>query len=235
MSTTQWGAISAGWDENTGAVTPAVVKANLKVYLAYDLSGGAACYEGSAGCGIGPTNSENGGWLVSNAYAGSAVGASVLSWLNTNWKVAPNSTWYGNFGNAYAMFAVYKGLQATIGLADNTHILNLNTACGAPGNLPGAGSPSGGVCNWWEDMNQYLVTNQNANGSWTDSVGEWPDPLNTSFYIAILDAAALPATITGPPAPVTVPTLSVWGLVILAIMLAGFAALRLRKAKAHTR
>ena len=235
MSTTQWGAISSGWDENTGAVTPAVVKTNLKVYLAYDLSGGAACYEGSGGCGIGPTHSENGGRLTSNAYSGNAPAASVLAWLNTNWKTAPNSTWYGNFGNAYAMFAVYKGLESTIGLADNTHILNLNTTCGAPGNLPGAGSQSGGVCNWWEDMNQYLVTNQNADGSWTDAVGEWPDPLNTSMYIAILDAAALPSTITGPTSPVNVPALSVWGLVILAIMLAGFAALKLRRAKAHIR
>jgi hypothetical protein len=84
-------------------------------------------------------------------------------------------------------------------------------------------------------MNQYLVTNQNADGSWTDAVGEWPDPLNTSMYIAILDAAALPSTITGPTSPVNVPALSVWGLVILAIMLAGFAALKLRRAKAHIR
>ncbi|MGA3100177.1 MAG: IPTL-CTERM sorting domain-containing protein [Bryobacteraceae bacterium] len=229
MSTTQWGAISSGYDEGVGAVTPAVVKTNLRTYLAYDLSGGAACYEGSGGCGIGPTHSENGGWLTSNAWTGNPPAASVLAWLNTNWKTAPSGTWYGNFGVAYAMWAEYKGLESTIGLADNTHIVNLNTTCGAPGNLPGANSASGGVCNWWEDMNQYLVTTQNANGSWTDSVGEWGDPLNTSFYIAILDAAALPVTITQATNPISVPTLSEWGLVALGILLAVVAAMRIRK------
>jgi hypothetical protein len=233
MSTTQWGAISSGYDEATGAVTPAVVKTNLKAYLAYDLSGGTACYTGSGGCGIGPTHSENGGWLTSNQYAGNAFAASVMSWLNTNWKTTPSGTWYGNFGHPYAMWAVYKGLESTIGLADNTHILNLNSTCGGPGNLPGPGSPSGGVCNWWEDYNEYLVHDQNVDGSWTDHGGDWPDPLNTSFFIAILDAAALPATITTPNPPSTVPALSVWGLVALGIMLAGFAAMRLRKAHAQ--
>jgi hypothetical protein len=233
MSTTQWGAIASGYDEASGAITASPIKPNLKVYLAYDLttSGadiGAACYEGSAGCGIGPTHSEQGAWLVSNQYAGNPLSSTVMAFLNTHWKDTPNATWYGNIGHPYAMWAVYKGLESTIGLADNTHILNLNSNCGAPNNLPGPGSPSGGVCNWWEDYNQYLVGAQNVNGSWTDQGGAWPDPLNTAFFIAILDAAPLPATITGPNPP-TVPVASVWGLVALGIMLAGFAALRLRK------
>jgi hypothetical protein len=240
MSTTQWGAISSGYNENVGAVTPGVVKSNLRTYLAYQLSStqpgyqGVATYYGASDpSALGPTQSENGGWLTSNAWTGNPPAASVLSWLNTNWKNPYNGDWGGNFGVAYAMFAQYKGLESTIGLADNSHITNLNTTCGAPNNLPGATSPSGGVCNWWEDMNQYLVTTQNANGSWTDNTGEWSDPLNTSFFIAILDAAALPTSITQATNPVSVPALSAWGLLALGILLALVAAMRMRKANSR--
>jgi hypothetical protein len=243
MSTTQWGAIASGYNENVGAVTPPVVKSLLRTYLAYQISGttspdiGVATYLGpvdpTALGSQGPTASENGGWLTSNAWTGGTPASSVLAFLNSNWKAAPNGTWWGNFGTAYAMWAEYKGLESTIGLADNTHITNLNTTCGAPNNLPGATSQSGGVCNWWEDMNQYLVTTQNPNGSWTDNVGEWSDPLNTSFFIAILDAAPLPTTITQVSPPMSVPALSAWGLLALGILLAVVAAMRMRKANSR--
>jgi len=242
MSTTQWGAISSGYNENVGAVTPAVVKSNLRTYLAYQISGttspdiGVATYVGPLAPtdlgSQGPTASENGGWLTSNAWTGGTPASSVLAWLNSNWTKPPSATWWGNFGTAYAMWSEYKGLESTIGLADNSHITNLNTTCGAPNNLPGATSQSGGVCNWWEDMNQYLVTTQSANGSWSNG-GEWGDPLNTSFYIAILDAAPLPATITSVTTPVSVPALSAWGLLALGILLAVVAAMRMRKANSR--
>jgi len=80
MSTTQWGAISSGYDENVGAVTPAVVKSNLRTYLTYQISGttnpdiGVATYLGPLAPtdlgAQGPTASENGGWLTSNAWTG---------------------------------------------------------------------------------------------------------------------------------------------------------------------
>jgi hypothetical protein len=136
------------------------------------------------------------------------------------------------------MWAVYKGLESNIGLADHTNFTSsqLKTDCGAlAGKMPGAGSPSGGVCNWWEDQNEDLVRTQNIDGSWTDPSGYWPDPLNTALFVNILGAVPLPGSITtgGGGPPPTVPTLSVWGLVALGILLAGFAAMRLRKA--HSR
>ena len=233
MSTAQWGAIASGYNESVGAVTPANVKPALSTYLAYDIdtATNAACYEGSAGCGIGPSNSENGAWLVSNAWAGGNLStAGPIAFLNTNWKVAPNGEWYGNMGHTYAMWSTYKGLEASIGLNDTTHITNLNSACGAPNNLPGSG-----ICNWWEDYNDYLVNSQTStdaatNKFWPGYNAEsgWQDPMSTAVDISILGAVALPNTITQGPPPVSVPAVSKWGLVGLGIMLLTFAAMKLR-------
>jgi hypothetical protein len=233
MSTTQWGAISAGYDESVGAVTPPALKGLLAAYLAYDDIGGSACYLGGGGgnCDIGPTNSENGAWLVSNAYAGGGTSsAGPIAFLNSNWNTTANSTWSGNFGHTYAMWSSYKGLEATIGLQDTTHITNLMTTCGAPNNLPGSG-----VCNWWEDYNQYLVTTQTQmdgsnNAFWTGYTAEtgWEDPMSTAVFTAILGAAALPNSITQNSGPISVPAVSRWGLVVLGILLVTFAAMKMR-------
>lgn len=230
MSTAQWGAIAVGYDESVGAVTPPGVKPGLQTWLAYDILSGAACYEGgtSGFCGIGPTNSENGAWLVSNSYAGGNNPANAIAFLNTNWKTSINATWYGNFGHPYAMWSSYKGLEASIGLTDNSHIGNLMTTCGAPSNLPGSG-----ICNWWEDYNEWLVnvtprsTDANTNMYWPGA-SEWPDPLSTSVFTAIIGAAALPNSITQ-TTPASVPAISRWGLVALGILLVTFAAMKLRR------
>jgi hypothetical protein len=250
MSTHQWGVISIGYDELVGASTPSFVRSLMKNnWLVWDqTSNGGACYSGpnSSPC----THSDTGGWLTSMAFVGNANNTAAglgIGWLNTHWTDAPNG-WSGIFvpsGSgcstttgamwgcapyAYSMWAAYKGLESNIGLADNTHVTNLKTDCGrAIGHLPSASSPSGGVCNWWEDQNEYLVRTQNSNGSWTDNYGEWPDPLNTALFVNILGAVPLPASITQ-GSQTTVPTLSFWGLVALAIVLVGFAATRLRKA-----
>jgi len=232
MSTAQWGAIAVGYDESVGAVTPANLKPALQQWLAFDILSGAACYEGGqiSTCNIGPTNSENGAWLVSNSYAGGSSPASVLAFLNTNWKTTINGTWYGNFGHPYAMWSTYKGLEASIGLTDTNHITNLMTGtCGAPTNAPGSG-----ICNWWEDYNEWLVnvTPRSTDGSnnmyWPGS-SEWLDPLSTSVFTAIIGAAALPSSITQPTTPASVPAISRWGLVALGILLVTFAAMKLRR------
>jgi len=245
MSTAQWGVISIGYAESGGAITSAYIRNEMKNnWLIADQvttagsSFGAACYSlpGSGLC----DQSDTGGWLTSMAFVGNGNNGAAqngMTWLNNNWnlKVAPPSgDWSGLFGYAYPMWAVYKGLESNIGLTDNTHILNLQTDCGKsrsalPGNPPGSNA-----CNWWEDQNEYLVTTQNANGSWTDASGSyWPDPLNSALYANILGAVALPTSITGPTTPTaTVPALSKWGLVLLGILLVGFAAMRLRKSPA---
>jgi hypothetical protein len=231
MSTAQWGALAAGYDESVNAVTPSNLKPALQQWLAFDSLSGAACYEGgTTTCGIGPTNSENGAWLVANSYAGGNSPAGVIAFLNTNWNTTANGTWYGNFGHTYAMWSTYKGLESAIGLSDQTHISNLKTNCGAPNNLPGSG-----VCNWWEDYNEWLVnvTTRSTDGSgnlyWqgdTDESG-WQDPLSTAVFTAIIGAAALPNTITQ-TTPASVPAISRWGLVALGILLVTFAAIKLR-------
>jgi len=247
MSTTQWGAIASGYDESVGAVTPSYVKAHLKIYLPTVLtgSGSSACYQ--AGCGIGPTFGENGGWLTSNSYTGNTPATGVVSFLNNNWKTAPSGDWYGNFGHSYGMWAAYKGLNTVYGLADNTHITNKLTDCGvSEGNPPGASAPSGGVCNWWEDYNEWLVngtttyptlipntinfTDGGGNKYWNAATvtGEtgYGDPLTTGVAVAIIEALPIPQTIT---APNTVPAVPTWGLVALGVLLAGFAATRMMK------
>jgi hypothetical protein len=248
MSTAQWGVISIGYAESAGASTPSYVRSSMKAtWLPADQnSDGSACYElpSSGLC----DHSDTGGWLTSMAFvgnAGNSAAQNAISWLNLHWKDAPSS-WSGLFGPAtaggctpsiwgcapmaYPMWAVYKGLESNIGLTDNTHITNKKTDCGAAASK----MPGSGVCNWWEDQNEYLVRTQNAGGGWTDFFGDWPDPLNTSLFVNILGATALPTGITlGGSPPATVPALSVWGLVGLGILLAGAAALRIRKGHAQ--
>ena len=152
--------------------------------------GGGGCYQGPASglC----DNSDTGGLLLGLSFLGKntsdpAVQA-ALTFLNNNWATYANSTWYGNFDHPYAMWADYKGLQTTIGLLDNTYITNLLTTCGAPNNLPGSG-----ICNWWEDYNEWLVQNQNADGSW-NGYAYWTGPLATAFDVNILGATQIPQT-----------------------------------------
>ncbi len=204
-STTQWAVISLVFDETLGAVTPSVVKADLKVWLATSQApDGSACYQpGTQPC----DNSDTGGMLVGLWYVGypltNAQVQAALGFLNNNWPTYANNTWYGNFGNPYAMWAQYKGLDVNITTTDTTYITNLLTDCGkARGHLPG--NPPGSVpCNWWEDYNEWLVLDQNADGSWT-GYAYWYGPLATSFDVAILGAAPIqrPSCIDYSPSPI---------------------------------
>jgi hypothetical protein len=244
---------------STPSFVRSIMKANWLVYdqsqtataNSYSTTGGdikyAACYAlpASGLC----DHSDTGGWLTSMAFVGNANNAAAqngMSWLNKYWK-DPAYSWYGLFvpasacstpstwgcaPYAYSMWAVYKGLESNIGLGDNSTITTHLSDCGlAAGKMPGSASPSGGVCNWWEDQNEVLVRTQNASGSWTDYFGDWPDPLSTALFVNILGAVPLPASITqgGSTPPLSVPALSAFGLVALGIMLAAFAAMRLRK------
>jgi hypothetical protein len=199
MSTTQWAVISMIYDQTLGAITPQSVKDELKIWLAavqVNGQGGAACYQPDY---LLCDHADTGGLLLSLILVGDTLSdpavQAALGFLNTNWTQTANSTWYGNFGHPYAMWSVYKGLETTIGLKDNTYITNLLTTCGAPGNLPG--NPPGSVpCNWWEDYNEWLVRNQNLDGSWT-GYDYWTDPLSTAFDINILGATLIPLITCG--------------------------------------
>jgi len=201
MSTTQWAILSLIYDERLNAVTPSTVKDHLKVWLAavqVNGQGGAGCYQ--------PDNlicehSDTGGLLLGLYYVGYPVSNSqiqlALGFLNTNWTAFANNTWYGNFSQPYAMWSVYKGLEATITTKDTTYITNLLTTCGAPNRLPN------GPCNWWEDYNEWLVDNQAVDGSWP-GYAYWVPPLSTSFDVNILGAINVvpPSCIAASPSPV---------------------------------
>jgi WD40 repeat protein len=188
-SSTQWAVTSFLYDETLGAVTPQLVKDELKVWLGnlQDASG-AVCYQP----GTEPCNHANtGGWLLAMKFVGYDLANSqlqaALAFLNRHWQSTATNVWYGNFGRPYAMWAVYKGLETNIGLNDTTHIINLLTDCGATTTeLPG--DPSGSApCTWSEDYNHWLVKNQKVDGR-SGGYSYWTDPLASAFYVNILGA-----------------------------------------------
>ena len=125
-----------------------------------------------------------GGLLLANALTGGGAGnvTTALAYLNAHWTDTPNNTWYGNEGNAYAMFAIYKGLESQYGTTGAGPITNLNPQTTAID--PGA------TWNWWEDYCQSLCTTQNADGSWP-GYGYWYGPLEAAWYVNILNATAI--------------------------------------------
>ena len=101
---------------------------------------------------------------------------------------------------------MYKGLETTIGLGNMTAITNL-----LPGNC---GNDRGTDCNWWQDYNEWLVSNQQGDGHWV-GYSYWGDPLATAFYLPILGGTEIP---TPNPEPGTLVLLAgaLLGLVPLA-------------------
>lgn len=191
-STTQWAAIAMLYSQTLGAVTPPIVRSDLANHWlpAAQAANGSACYQPNTGpC----DQADTGGMLLSMAFTGKTMAdpavQRAVSYLNNNWRTGPSDTWYGNFGHPYAMWAEYKGLETMVGLADTTHLTNLlDPTCGAGGN-PANAPPS--TCNWWQDDNEWLVRNQNADGGW-DGYGYWYGPLATAFYLPILGGTAIP-------------------------------------------
>jgi hypothetical protein len=189
MSTTQWAVIAMTYDQVLGAITPAIVRNDLAAHWlpAVQAPGGYACYQP----GVGPCDhADTGGLLLSLNFVGTPATApavqAALSFFNSSWLNFASDYWYGNFGHPYAMWAQYKALETTIGLTDTSTITNLlDSTCG--GNSP---SP----CNWYEDYNQWLVTNQNTDGSWT-GYGSWYGVLATSFNLPILGGSQIPTNV----------------------------------------
>jgi PEP-CTERM motif len=219
MSTTQWAAIAMIYTQTLGATTPAIVKTDLANFLAYTQHPvtGAGCYQGpnSGLC----DHADTGGLLLSLNFLGKGASdpavQKALGFINTNWTQTANSTWYGNFGQPYAMWAVYKGLELNLGLSDTTTITNLRAGgCTTAGDPPTAPN----TCNWWQDYNDWLVWNQNGNGSW-NGYDYWTGNLATAFYLPILGGTEIPVPV---PEPAT--------LAVLALGLLGLAGIRRRKA-----
>lgn len=197
QSTTQWPIIAGLFAGTMGVTYPSWVGTELDRWIGWIQypDGGAGYYPKDYGTRYGEMN-ETGALLIEQAFRGRGVGnASVdaaLAYINTNWKQGLSS-YDGNIGHPYAMWAIYKGLELTIGLdADTSIIANLRPD---PGDVD---NPNHGY-NWWEDYCEYLVSTQNQDGSW-DGYSSWSGAMAIGWYINILAATEIP-----PPPPIPEP------------------------------
>lgn len=197
-STSQWPVVAGLYAQSVGATIPAWNVAELGIWANYiqNADGGSDYDNGKTwGSNVSRTGTllleqNTVGWAFSDPRVQAAI-----NYLNGQWQTSANSTWNGNFGHPYAMWAVYKGLETTIGLGNTTAITNIRTFDGSTMNLD-----PGDVWNWWEDYCEWLVDNQSGDGSWAGYGGYWYGPLATAWYINILAATEIP----GVPEPATI-------------------------------
>ena len=102
----------------------------------------------------------------------------ALNYVNGQWNTT-GSSWDGNFGNAYAMWALYRGLSNTIGVDDASTITNWRY-----GSLV---MDPGDTHTWFEEYNQYLCDTQIGGGYW-NAYGMWSNYQTTAWYLNILNA-----------------------------------------------
>ena len=151
MSTTQWGPISYLFASQVAGVNipDGTVKTALQAWLAVcQYANGGVDYQPGSGI-VNATHA--GGLLVSNFFAGGGgSAANALTWLNGDWHNGPSSTWWGNEGHPYAMWAVYKSLETLYGTSGAGPISNLHAQT--------TSIDAGATWNWWEDYCQWLVS-----------------------------------------------------------------------------
>lgn len=216
-STSQWPVIGALFAKQAGVDTPQFVKDELKPWINFIQNpNGGSGYDSPYYL---VNEAKTGGLLLQmvlaekdvngNPFDPNAAGNpenSALDYLNTNWQNGA-SGWDGNFGQPYAMWSIYKGLQSTIGLNDKTHITNLGD-CGP--------LDPGVQCNWYQNYNESLVNTQNPDGSW-DGYFYWTGPLATAWNVSILSATKIVPPEPIPPESVPEPNnnIALIGLALL--------------------
>ena len=212
-SVSQWPALAGLYAQGAGITWPTSVK-NLQPnwidYSQNDTTGGLGYTDPNS-----TTPLRTGSGLVQMSAAGLGTSSSrvqnALNYINNNWQTFGTT---GTFGDYYGMWAVYKGLESTIGLDDTTTITNLF----------GQGSnplDPGSTWNWWEEFSQYLVNNQNSSKYW--SGGTFGSvSMQTAWAINMLQATQIPG-----PEPEKVPEpASVLGLLAIGALGAGSALRR---------
>lgn len=222
QSTTQWPVIAGAYASLMGVSYPSFVKSELAIWTNnIQRSDGAGQY--TPGWAYGEMN-ETGALLIEQDFLGWATGdarvQAALNYIEQNWQTwATPSSWDGNLGHPYAMWAIYKGLQLTVGLDDTTYIVDqLRNQAALRG---GAGAPldAGDSWTWWEDYCEWLVSNQGGAGAWA-GYSNWGSYLATPWYINILAATEIP--------DVNIP---VPGAFLLGCIGLTFAARKLRRRK----
>lgn len=223
-STTQWPVVGMLFaSSKMGVAVPASVITNLNAWTGgiQNLNGTPATNPAYGSSGYDNSTTYNDvsktGGLLLELYAEGKTASdpqvqAALGFINRNWVSGGNfagAPWDGNFGQPYAMWSVYKGLQATIGLDNKSWITSLN----AP-----ATTDSGRGWNWYEDYSNWLVNNQLPDGSWA-GYSYWGGALATSWDINMLQAT----TITPVPEP------GEWAMMLGGLSLMGFLSLRRAK------
>ena len=179
-SVAQWPTLALVAAEQWGINAPQFVKDELEYWVTYiQHPGGGSGYSS-------PYNYVNvaktGGLLVQFYYLGDGQGTvraqRAINYINSRWHLGPHGTWYGNKGQPYAMFGVFKGLE----------LMQVHTIPNAPGNT----ETSAG--DWWGDYAEHLVNSQNSYGYWS-GYAYWGPNLATPWYIAILQATVFPVSV----------------------------------------
>jgi hypothetical protein len=182
-SVTQWPVFAMLMAENWDIVVPNWVKTELNRWVNYiqDPTSGASGYTSLEDD---PNMAKTGGLLVEMYWLGDNSNTSraqkAIGFLNN-----PDE-WEFQKGDAYAMFSIYKGLK----------LMGAKELSALP------------IKDWWNDYTQWIVDNQNQDGSWGDEGSAYDKFLSTGWYIVILEGQTFIQTgidLTIQASPTTLP------------------------------
>lgn len=221
-STAQWGAITMLYGQAWGLNTPQFVKNELGFWTTYIQHGMDGTWKAGGSGYMNPNEyvnmSKTAGLLLELAAMGVPVGdarvQNALAYMQSmvafdHWNQSltswPDQWDGGNFGNPYAMWAAYKALET----------YGIDSISTAPGGFtigqewdPELSLPG----DWFAQYCDYLVSVQNANGSWSGA-DYWTGSLASAWYINILNASGAPPPIIPEPVTVVGLVLGIGGLV----------------------